>query len=140
MSRRNPTIELMAVVAATVVLCGCASAPPPQRTTNMRQEAAKELDAPGNPWSECVRAAIPPLDDPHSPSEIVARAAMARCSNEYSEMSQALARTLEPACGQDTDCMRGVLATIQREATRAATDDVVTARVRVAGAQVLKCE
>ena len=62
------------------------------------------------------------------------------CSDEYTNMTRALARTLAPTCGRDADCTRNALAKAQREATQAATDDVVTARVRAAGAQVLKCQ
>jgi hypothetical protein len=137
---RNNLIELMAVVAATAAVCGCASAPMPQDTTDVRQEIARELNATRNVWAECVRAAIPRLDHPESTSAVVARAAMNGCSIEYADVERILTHTLAPTCGRDPDCTRNALAKAQREATRAATDDVVTARVRVAGAQVLKCQ
>lgn len=138
-------IELMAAVAATVALCGCASAPAPQHAADMRQEATRELGITRNAWAQCVRAAIPRLDDPQSSSDVLssdvlARAAMKSCSDEYANMVRALARTLGPTCGRDPDCTRGALAMAQREATQAATDDVVTARVRAAGAAALQCE
>jgi hypothetical protein len=53
---------------------------------------------------------------------------------------RALSRTLEPTCGQDSECTRAAVAKAEREATRAATEEVVTERVQGAGAQVLKCE
>jgi hypothetical protein len=137
---RKNLIELMAAVAATAALCGCASAPTPQLTADLPQETARELDTARNAWTECIRAAIPPLDHPESSSEVVARAAMNGCSAEYTNMTRALARTLAPACGRNPDCTRNALAKAQRDATRAATDEVVSARVRVAGAQVLKCQ
>jgi hypothetical protein len=133
-------IEMMVAVAATAALCGCASAPTPQRTADIPQEAARELGTTRNAWAECVRAAIPRLDHPESSSEVVARAAMNSCSDQYTDMVRALSRTLVPSCGRDSDCTRGALAKAAREAMRAATDDVVTSRVQVAGAQVLKCQ
>ncbi|HEY2591373.1 MAG TPA: hypothetical protein VGI35_07255, partial [Steroidobacteraceae bacterium] len=137
MNRKN-LIELMATVAATVALCGCASAPAPQHTADVRQEATKVLGSTRNAWAQCIRAAIPRLDDPQSSSDVlasdvVARAAMKSCSDEYTDMVRALARTLPPTCGRDPDCTRGALATAQREATQVVTEDVVTARVRAAG-------
>jgi len=144
MNRKN-LIELMAAVAATAALCGCASAPPPRHTADMRQEAARDLGITRNAWAQCVRAAIPRLDDPQSSSvvassDVVARAAMRSCSDEYTDMARALVRTLAPTCRRDPDCTRGALATAQREATQVATNDVVTARVRAAGAAALQCE
>jgi type II secretory pathway pseudopilin PulG len=140
MNRKN-LIELLAAVAVTAAMYGCASVPAPQHTADVRQEAAKEdLGSARNAWEECVRAAIPRLDDAQSTSEIVARTAMKGCSDQYADMVRALTRTLAPTCGQDSDCAHDALAKAQHEATVAATDDVVTARVRVAGAQVLKCE
>jgi hypothetical protein len=139
MSCKN-LIGLIAAVAATASLCGCASAPMPQHTEEMRQETARELDATRNVWAECVRAAIPRLDHPESSSAAVARAAMNGCSIEYADVERILAGSLAPTCGRNPDCTRNALAKAQREATRAATDEVVTARVRVAGAQVLKCQ
>jgi hypothetical protein len=133
-------VKLMAAVTATVALCGCAIAPAQLHTADIRQEAAGEPGHARNAWEECVRAAIPGLDDVQSSSEAVARAAMKGCSDEYSDMLRAVSRTSAQTCGQDSDCTRGALAKTQREATQAAIDDVVTARVRVAGAQVLKCE
>lgn len=144
MNRKN-LIALMAAVAAMAALCGCASVPTPQHTAEMRQEAARELGITRNAWAQCIRAAIPRLDDPESFSEVlssddVARAAMKACSEEYKDMVRALARTLAPTCGRDPGCTRAALATAQREATQIATDDVVTERVRAAGAAALQCE
>lgn len=139
MNRRNP-IELMVAVAATAALCGCASAPAPQHPADTGQQIAGVLGIARNAWAECVRAAIPRLDHPPSTSDAVARAAMNGCSNEYQDMERALVRSLTPTCGRDADCTRNALAKARREATQAATDDVVTARVRAAGAQVLKCQ
>ena len=133
-------IELMMALAATAALCGLASAATPQNTGDMGQHAARELDVTRNAWLECVRAAIPQLDQPESTSDAVARAAMNSCSDQYTAMLGALSRTLVPTCDRDSDCARTALAQAEREATRAATDEVVTARIRVAGAQVLKCE
>jgi hypothetical protein len=139
MNRKN-LIELIVAVAATVALCGLASAATPQHTEGMGQDAARELDVTRNAWLECVRAAIPRLDQPESTSDAVARAAMNSCSDQYTAMLGALSRTLVPTCDRDSDCARVALAKAERAATRAATDEVVTARIRVAGAQVLKCE
>ena len=139
MNRKN-LFELMAAVAATAALCGCASAPTPQHTADIPQDTARELGVTRNAWAECVRAAIPRLDHPESSSAVVARAAMNSCSNEYADMVRAWARTLAPTCGRDADCTRGALARAQREAMQAATDDVVTARVRAAGTAALQCE
>jgi hypothetical protein len=133
-------IELMVALAAAAALCGHASAATPQRTADTGQQAATELDIAHNAWSECVRAAIPRLDHPESTSDAVARAAMSSCSSQYADMERALSRTLVPTCAQDSDCTRNALAKAQREATQAATDEVVTARIRVAGAQVLICQ
>jgi hypothetical protein len=139
MNRKN-LIELMAAVAATAALCGLASAATPQHIEGMGQEAARELDVTRSAWLECVRAAIPRLDNLESTSVAVARAAMNSCSDQYTAMLGALSRTLAPTCDRDSDCTRGALAKAEREATQTATDEVVTARIRVAGAQVLKCE
>jgi hypothetical protein len=139
MNRKN-LIALMLAVAATAAVCGRASAAAPQNTGDTGQEAARELDVTRNAWSECVRTAIPRLDYPESTSDAVARAAMNSCSDRYADMVRALSRTLVPTCGRDSDCTRAALAKAEREATRAATDEVTTARIRVAGAQVLKCE
>jgi len=138
-------IELLPAVAATAALCGCASAPTPQPTADAPQEAARGLGTARNAWAECVRTAIPRLDNPQTSSDIaasdvVARAAMQGCSDEYTHMEQALARTLPPTCGRDPDCTRRALATAQREATQVATEDVVSARVRAAGAAALQCQ
>jgi hypothetical protein len=137
---RKNLVELMVAVAATAALCGGASAATPQHTEVTAQGAARELETSHNAWLECVRAAIPRLDHPESTSEAVARAAMNSCSDQYGDMVRALSRTLAPTCGRDSDCARNGLAKAQREATLTATDEVVTERVRVAGAQVLKCE
>ncbi len=139
MNRRNLNV-LMVAVAATAALCGCASAPTPQLSGDIPQEAAGELGVTRNAWAECVRAAIPKLDHPPSSSDVVARAAMSSCSDKYTDMMRALSLTLVPTCGRDSDCTRAALAKAEREATRAATDDVVTSRVQIAGAQVLKCQ
>jgi hypothetical protein len=139
MNRKN-LLELMVAVAATAALCGRASATTPQHTENTAQQAARELDVTRNAWLECVRAAIPQLDHPESTSDAVARAAMSSCSDQYADMVRALSHALGPSCGGDTDCTRNGLAKAQREATRAATDEVVTARIRVAGARVLECQ
>ena len=132
-------IELMVAIAVTTVLCACASAPTPQHIADMRQEAA-EVGSARNAWSECVQAAIPQFDNPETSSADVARAAMKGCANQYTDLERALVSTLAPSCGGDASCTRRALAKTQREATQSATDDVVTARVRVAGAQVLKCQ
>jgi hypothetical protein len=139
MNRKNP-VGLMVAVVATAALCGRAGAATPQHTGDAAQEAAKALDVTRNAWLECVRAAIPRLDHPESTSDAVARAAMNGCSDQYADMVRALSRTLLPTCGQDSDCTRNALAKAEGEATRTATDEVVTARIRVAGAQVLICQ
>jgi hypothetical protein len=139
MNRKN-LIELMVGIAATAALCGRASAAAPQQTDGIGQEAARELEVTRNAWLECVRAAIPRLDHPESTSNAVAHAAMNSCSDQHTAMLVALSRTLVPTCDRDSDCTRAALAKAEREATQAATDEVVTARIRVAGAQVLKCE
>jgi hypothetical protein len=139
MNRKN-LIELMAAAAATTALCGCASVPTPQHTADTRQDRVGDLGVTRKAWTECVRAAIPGVDDPHSSSAVVARAAMKGCSNEYSAMVRSETHTLAPTCGANADCTRDALAKAEREATRAATEEVVNARVHVAGAQVLKCQ
>ena len=139
MSRKN-LIELMVAVAATAAVCGLANAAAPQHTEDAAQEVAGPLSVARNAWLECVRAAIPRLDHPESTSDAVARAAMNSCSDQYANLVRALSRTLVPTCGQDSDCTRNALAKAQGEATRTATDEVVTARIRVAGAQVLICQ
>jgi hypothetical protein len=139
MNRRN-LLELIVAVAATAALCGLASAATPQHSEDTGQEATGELDATRNAWLECVRAAIPRLDHPESTSDAVARAAMNSCTDRYADMVRAVSRTLVPTCAQDSDCTRNALAKAQSDATRAATDEVVTARIRVAGARVLECQ
>jgi hypothetical protein len=139
MHRKN-LIALMMAVAASAAPCGFASAATPQHTEDMAPQAARELDVTRNAWLECVRAAIPRLDHPESTSDAVARAAMNSCSDQYADMVRALSRTLVPTCGGDSDCTRNAQAKAQRAATRAATDEVVTARIRVAGARVLECQ
>ena len=109
MNRKN-LIEIVVTGAATVGLCGCASAPKPGP------------------------------DHPESSSEVVARVAMNGCSDEYTNMSRAMARMLASTCEPDPECARGALATAQREARQAATDALVPERMRAAGAQVLDCE
>lgn len=144
---RQHLIGLMPAIVATAALCGCASAPTPtpQRTADLRQEAARELSITHNAWAQCIRAAIPRLDDPQSSSDVassedIARAAMKSCSDEYTDMVRVLARTLAPTCRRDPECTRDALATAQHEATKTATDDVVTARIRAAGTAALQCE
>ena len=139
MNRKN-LIGLMAAVAATAALSGPASAATPQTTGDTGQEGARELDVTRNAWTQCVRAAIPRLDHPESTSAAVAQAAMNSCSDPYADMVRALSRTLVTTCGQEADCTRNALAKAAHEATRAATDEVVTERIRVAGAQVLICQ
>ena len=144
MNRRN-LIELIAAVAAAAAMCGCASAPTPQHTADVPQEAARELAITRSAWAQCVRAAIPRVDVAQSASDVassdvVARAAMKSCSGQYTDMVRALARTLAPTCSRDPDCTRGALATAQRDAMQAATQDVVTARVRAAGTAALQCQ
>jgi hypothetical protein len=139
MNRKN-LIELTAALAATAALCGPASAATPQTSGDTGQQGTRELDVARNAWTECVRAAIPKLDHPESTSEAVARAAMNSCSDRYADLVQALSRTLGPSCDQEPDCTRNALAKAERDATKAATDEVVTARIRVAGAQVLICQ
>lgn len=159
LNNRKDLIALMAAVAATAALCGCASAPAPQHTApapqhtadapqhtaDARREPSSELRLTRSAWSKCVRTAIPKHDDPQSSadvlsSEAVARAAMKDCSDQYTDMMRALARTLAQTCGRDRDCTRRALATAQRKAAQAATEDVVNARVRAAGAAALQCE
>jgi hypothetical protein len=139
MNRKN-LLELMAAVAATAGLCACVSAPTPQHSADTRLEADGDLGGTRGAWAECVRAAIPQVEDPRSSSEVVARDAMKGCSDQYTAMMDALARTQQPTCSQDPDCARSALAKAQHEAIQTATAEVVDARVRVAGAQVLKCE
>ncbi len=139
MNRRN-LIGLMAALAATAVLCGPAHADTPQHTQDTAQEATGGLDATRSAWLECLRAAIPRLDHPESTSEAVARAAMDSCADRYADVTRALSLTLAPTCAQDSDCTRNALAKAQSAATQTATDEVVTARIRFAGAQVLVCQ
>jgi hypothetical protein len=137
---RKSLIEMMVALVATAALGGCVSAPAPQPTAVTPQGAARGLDMTRNAWAECVRAAIPRLDHPESSSEVVAHAAMNSCSDKYADVVRALSRTLAPSCGRDSDCTRVALAKAEHEATRAATEAVVTSRVQTAGAQVLKCQ
>jgi len=138
-------IELMAAVAATAALWGCASVPAPQHTVDMRRGAARELGIARNAWAQCIRAAIPRLDDLQSSSEVlsseaVARAALKSCSGEYADMVRALAGTLAPNCARDSACTRDAMARAQRTAMQVATDDVVIARIGAADAAALRCE
>jgi hypothetical protein len=139
MNRKN-LIDMMLAVVATAALCGRASAATPQRTEDIGQQAVRELDVARSAWTECIRAAIPRLDHPPAISDVVARAAMDSCSDKYSEMVRVLSQTLVPTCARDSDCTRAALAKAEREATRTAIDEVMTARIRVAGAQVLECQ
>ena len=129
MNRKN-LVELMVAAAAMAALCGPASA----------QQPAAELDGTRSTWLACVRAAIPRLDRPEATSDAVAHAAMNSCADQYTAMLGPLSRTWVPTCGQDSDCTRAALAKAEREATKTATDEVVSARIRVAGAQVLICQ
>jgi hypothetical protein len=139
MNRKN-LIKMMSAVVATATLCGAACAATPQQAEGTGQPAARELDVTRTAWTECIRAAIPRLDHPPAISDVVARAAMDSCSDKYSDMVRALSRTLVPSCGQDSNCTRAALAKAERDATRTAIDEVMTARIRVAGAQVLECQ
>ncbi len=139
MNRKN-LVELMLAAAATAALCGNARAAAPQHTEDTAQEAATQLAITRTTWLTCLRAAIPRLDRPESTSDAVAHAAMSSCADQYTAMLGALSRTLAPPCDRDSDCTRAALAKAEREATHAATDEVVTARIRVAGAQVLICQ
>ena len=65
---------------------------------------------------------------------------MNSCSDQYTAMLEAVSHTLAANCAQDSDCTRAALAKAEREAVKSATDEVVTARIRVAGAQVLVCQ
>lgn len=137
-------IGLMAGLAAAVALCGCASAPTRQETAQESAtpgpEAASAVGTARNVWMECVRAAVSRLDDSESPSDAVARAAMKGCSDEHTRMVAAVARTLAPTCARDADCARSALAKVEREAEKAATQEVLAARVRASGSAVLKCQ
>lgn len=140
-------IAQMAALAAAAVLCGYASAPalaqetaPESAPTALGQDAAGAVGTARKVWAECVRAAVSRLDDSVSPSAVVAQKAMNGCADQYTQMERAVAGSLAPACSQSPDCTRGALAKIQREATKAATDEVIAARVRVSGDAVLKCQ
>ena len=139
MNRKN-LIGLLVAVAATAALSSIASAATPQRVEDSGQETAKTPDVTRNAWLECVRSAIPALDHPESTSEAVARAAMNRCSDQYAAMLEVVSHQLVPTCGQDSVCTRNAVAKAERDAAQAATEEVVTARIRVAGAQVLVCQ
>lgn len=139
MNRKN-LIELMLAAVATAALGGPASAATPQPTEEMGQQAVRELDVTRTVWTECIRAAIQRLDHPPAISDVVARAAMDSCADKYSDVVRALSLTLVPTCGQDSNCTRAALAKDEREAARTAIDEVMTARIRVAGAQVLECQ
>jgi hypothetical protein len=136
MNRRNLVGPIVAL-AATAALCGCASAPVQQGAVETRQEATANLEAARNAWAECVRTAIPRFDTAQTASEVVAGAAMNACSDRYTTMWRALERT---TCGRDSACTRDAAVKAQRDATRTATDEVMSARVKVAGAQVLQCQ
>jgi hypothetical protein len=137
---RKNLIEMLLAVAATAALCGGASAATPKRSEDGGQQAVRALDVTRAAWAECIRAAIPRLDQPPATSDLVARAAMDSCSDKYSDMVRALSRTLVPSCGEDLKCTRAALAKAEREATQTAIDEVTTARIRVAGARVLECQ
>ncbi len=137
---RKSLIPLMIAIAATPSLCGLAGAATPLHTEDSAHQAARELDLTRIAWLECVRAAIPRFDHPESTSAAVAHAAMNNCSDQYTAMLDALARSLVPSCDRESDCARAAQAKAEREATQVATDEVVTARIRVAGAQVLECQ
>lgn len=133
-------IELLATSAAMAVLCGSANASPPPHTVESPQQPIGDVSVARGTWQQCVRAAIPRVDEPQTSSAAVARAAMKNCSNQYTAMMQAVSQALPPACDHDPACTRAALAKAEREAMQSATDDVVTERVQVAGAQVLKCQ
>jgi hypothetical protein len=133
-------IGMLVAFAATAVLSGQAPASTLRRTADIQQGGAGELGVARNAWTECIRAAIPALDIPPATADAVARAAMHSCSEKYSDMTQALTRTLEPTCGQDSKCTQAALARADRDAIRAAVEEVTAERIRVANAQVLKCQ
>lgn len=139
MNRKN-LMQLLVALTAAAASCGPASAATPQHAEATTQGAASALDVARNAWLECVRAAIPRLDHPESPSAAVARAAMDSCADRYADLVRALSRRLASSCAQDSGCTDNALAKAQSEATQAATDEVVTARIRVAGARVLECQ
>ncbi|MEJ0008879.1 MAG: hypothetical protein WDM77_21570 [Steroidobacteraceae bacterium] len=138
MNRTN-LMELLTALAGMIALVGCASTPTSQHT-GVRLQSVEEPGIAGSPWAACVRAAIPRLDDSQATSVVVAHAAMKACSDEYTNMERTIVSTLAPMCSRDADCTRGALAKVRHQAMQVATDDVVTARVRVAGDQVLKCQ
>lgn len=133
------TLIKLTTLAATA-LCGWASAASAQNTADPGPAAVKDVSTARAAWTQCVRTAILKLDDSLSPSDVIARAAMKGCTEQYAAVTQALQRTLTPSCTQDPNCTRQALETAQRDAAKAATDEVMAARVRVAGAQVLICQ
>jgi hypothetical protein len=139
MNRKN-LIEMLLTVVATAAFCGAASAATPQPSEDIGQQAVKGLDVTRSAWLECIRAAIPRLDHPPAISNVVAKAAMDSCADKYADLVRAVSRTLAPSCGQDSNCTRVALAKADGDATRTAIDEVMTARIRVAGAQVLECQ
>ncbi len=138
--KRTDLIEMMVAVTAVAVLSGNASASTLQRTVDIPQVGAGELGVARNAWMECIRAAIPALDVPPATADEVARAAMTSCSARHSDMTQALTRTVESTCGQDSKCTQAALAKAERDAARTVLDEVTAERIRVANAQVLKCQ
>jgi hypothetical protein len=140
MNHKN-LINIMLTVAATAALYGCASAPAPQQSRDIPQAATSdELVLTRNAWASCLQTAIPRLDVAQSPTDAVAHAAMQACTAEYTRLTQTQVNALAPACSRDAQCARNATAKAQREATQSAIDAVVTARVRVAGAQAIKCQ
>lgn len=136
MNRKN----LIGLMAALAAVAGSASAQETARESAPTEQAATAAGTARKVWAECVRAAVLRLDDSESPSDAVARLAMKSCSDQYTDMVRAVELTLAPSCGRDPDCTRGALATLEREATQAATKEVLAARVRVSNEAVLKCQ
>lgn len=140
----NGPLPALAALAAAAALAGCASAPVRQETAresaSTAQEAAPAVDTARSVWAECVRGAVSRLDVSEAPADALAHLAMKGCSDQYTDMANAVARTLAPKCSRDPDCTRGVLAKVEREATQAATAEVQAERVRVSAAGVLKCQ
>lgn len=120
MKRKNPS-GLMAAFAAMAVASGYA-------TADAQQQGSGDPAVAHKAWLECVRAAIPALDVPPATSDAVARAAMKGCADKYSEVVRTLPNTA------------AALAKAEREATQTAVNEVTAERIRVANAQVLKCQ
>lgn len=139
MNRKN-LIKLLVAIAVTAPVSGYAAPPTPQQNPDVPRPAATALASTRGAWMDCIRGAIPHLDQPPATSEEVARAALSSCADQYAQVTQALTRTLDPACAQDARCAQTALADAEHDATHAALEEVMAARIRVAGAQVLVCE